>query len=187
MGKISFVLQRCKVKSFCKMADLKAVFAQFANAANEGEAASLDKKKVKRALKALEVSKDLNADDILDKMDANKDGTIDLEEWEKFMTPELKSAIQSKLGDSGLVKGFRPLVDIAKVFDQLDTDKSGDLSKEEIAHALNVLGLQDKFNIDDVLKTMDENSDGVVSIEEFKNGLPKEVLQAMSAALDAKG
>ena len=33
------------------MADLKAVFAQFANAANEGEAASLDKKKVKRALK----------------------------------------------------------------------------------------------------------------------------------------
>ena len=74
-----------------------------------------------------------------------------------------------------------------QVFDQLDTDKSGDLSKEEIAHALNVLGLQDKFNIDDVLKTMDENSDGVVSIEEFKNGLPKEVLQAMSAALDAKG
>ena len=48
-------------------------------------------------------------------MDANKDGTIDLEEWEKFMTPELKSAIQVKLDDSGLVKGFRPLVDIAKV------------------------------------------------------------------------
>merc|ERR1719323_134122 len=104
-------------------------------------------------------------------MDANKDGTIDLEEWEKFMTPELKAAIQAKLDDSGLVKGFKPLVDIAKVFDQLDTDKSGDLSKEEIAHALNVLGLQDKFNIDD----------------ELKNGLPKEVLQAMSAALDAKG
>ena len=130
---------------FETMADLKAVFAQFANSANEGEAACLDKKKVKRALKviilhviiatrsyikihieysctkrdnifqALGVSKDLNADDILDKMDANKDGTIDLEEWEKFMTPELKSAIQSKLDDSGLVKGFRPLVDIAKV------------------------------------------------------------------------
>ena len=48
-------------------------------------------------------------------MDANKDGTIDLEEWEKFMTPELKAAIQAKLDDSGLVKGFKPLVDIAKV------------------------------------------------------------------------
>ena len=61
------------------------------------------------------MSQDLNADDILDKMDANKDGTIDLEEWEKFMTPELKTAIQAKLDDSGLVKGFKPLVDIAKV------------------------------------------------------------------------
>ena len=35
------------------MADLKAVFAQFANSANEGEAACLDKKKVKRALKVI--------------------------------------------------------------------------------------------------------------------------------------
>merc|ERR1712141_974547 len=157
MGKISFVLQRCKETFISKMADLKAVFAQFANAANEGEAASLDKKKVKRALKALGVDASLNADQILDKMDANKDGTIDMEEWEKFMTEELKAAIQSKLDDSGLVSGFKPLVDIAKVFDQLDTDTSGDL-----------------------LKGMDENSDGVISIDEFRVGLPKEVLQAMS-------
>merc|ERR1711894_692522 len=169
MGRqISIVRQRCKVEIYTDtMADLKAVFSQFA-----GADGSLNAKSVKRALKALGVSKDLNADDILDKMDANKDGTIDLEEWDKHMVPELKAAIQAQLDDAGLVKGFRPLVDIAKVFDQLDTDKSGDLSKEEI---------------DDALKTMDENSDGVVSIEEFKNGLPKEVLQAMSAALDAKG
>ena len=57
----------------------------------------------------------LNADEILEKMDANKDGTIDMEEWEKFMTPELKAAIQGKLNDSGLVAGFKPLVDIARV------------------------------------------------------------------------
>ena len=57
----------------------------------------------------------LNADEILEKMDANKDGTIDMEEWEKFMTPELKAAIQAKLSDSGLVAGFKPLVDIARV------------------------------------------------------------------------
>ena len=36
------------------MADLKAVFAQFANSASEGEAACLDKKKVKRALKVID-------------------------------------------------------------------------------------------------------------------------------------
>merc|ERR1719266_1957051 len=87
-------------------------------------------------------------------MDADKDGNIDKEEWVKHMTPELKAAIEAKLSDSGLVAGFKPLVDIAKVFDQLDTD-----------------------NLDDLLKGMDENSDGVISIDEFRVGLPKEVLQ----------
>ena len=57
----------------------------------------------------------LNADEVLEKMDANKDGTIDAEEWDKFMTPELKAAIEGKLSDNGLVAGFKPLVDIARV------------------------------------------------------------------------
>merc|ERR1719270_3276032 len=92
-------------------------------------------------------------------MDANKDGTIDMEEWEKFMTEELKAAIQSKLDDSGLVSGFKPLVDIARVFDQLDT----------------------------LLNAMDTDANGSISIEEFKNGLPKEVLQTMSSKLNEKG
>merc|ERR1719340_538972 len=48
-------------------------------------------------------------------MDADKDGNIDKEEWVKHMTPELKAAIEAKLSDSGLVAGFKPLVDIAKV------------------------------------------------------------------------
>jgi len=170
-----------------KMADLKKVFQQFANTGVEGEAAVLDKKKVKRALKALGVDATLNADEILEKMDANKDGTIDMEEWEKFMTPELKAAIQAKLSDSGLVAGFKPLVDIARVFDQLDTDKSGDLSRDEIKHALEVLGLQAQFDLDTLLNAMDTDANGSISIEEFKNGLPKEVLQTMSSKLNEKG
>merc|ERR1711963_547030 len=146
-----------------KMADLKKVFQQFANTSVEGEAAVLDKKKVKRALKALGVDATLNADEVLEKMDANKDGTIDMEEWEKFMTPELKAAIQAKLSDSGLVAGFKPLVDIARVFDQLDTDKSGDLSRDEIKHALEVLGLQDQFDLDKLLEAMDTDANGSIS------------------------
>merc|ERR1719290_439398 len=93
-------------------------------------------------------------------MDANKDGTIDLEEWEKHMTPELRAAIEAKLGDSGLVAGFKPLVDIARVFDQLDTDKSGDLSRDEIKHALEVLGLKDAFDLDTLLNAMDTDARG---------------------------
>ena len=57
----------------------------------------------------------MKADDILAKMDADKDGCIDKEEWVKHMTPELKAAIEAKMSDSGLVAGFKPLVDIAKV------------------------------------------------------------------------
>merc|ERR1719510_798843 len=120
-------------------------------------------------------------------MDADKDGCIDKDEWVKHMTPELKSAIEAKLSDSGLVAGFKPLVDIAKVFDQLDTDKSGDLSRGEIKHALEVLGLQENYNLDDLLKGMDTDANGTISIEEFRQGLPKDVLQTMSAKLNEKG
>merc|ERR1712038_1936142 len=161
------------------MADLKKVFQQFANTAVEGEAAVMDKKKVKRALKALGVDASLNADAILEQMDA--------EEWDKFMPPDLRAAIEGKLSDNGLVAGFKPLVDIARVFDQLDTDKSGDLSRDEIKHALEVLGLQDQFDLDKLLEAMDTDANGSISIEEFKNGLPKEVLQTMSSKLNEKG
>lgn len=167
--------------------DLSKVFQQFANTASEGEAAVLDKKKIKRALKALGVSNELNADALLEKMDANNDGTIDLQEWEKYMTPELREAIKAKLNDQDKVDGFRPLVDMAKVFDQFDTDKSGDLSKKEITRAMACLGLKDKINVDELLKDMDTDENAVISIQEFKNNLPKNVLQAMSAKLSEAG
>ena len=54
-------------------------------------------------------------------MDANKDGTIDQAEWEQHMTPELRAAITDKLQDSGIVSGFKPLVDIARVSNILNS------------------------------------------------------------------
>jgi len=167
--------------------DLTKVFQQFANTATEGAKASLDKKKMKRALKALGVDKQLNADDILNKMDANNDGTIDLEEWDKYMTPELRAAIELKLTDTNRVAGFRPLVDMAKVFDQFDTDKSGDLSKSEIKNAIRCLGLEKEVNVDELLKEMDDDENCTISIDEFRKNLPKNILQAMSAKLNEAG
>jgi len=169
------------------MADLTKVFKQFAASAVEGEAAVLDKKKVIRALKALGVDKSLNADVVLDKMDANNDGTIDMQEWEQHMPAELRTAIEAKLTDKGTVAGFRPLVDMAKVFDQFDTDKSGDLSKEELKNAIACLGLTETVNVDELVKNMDTNADGEISIQEFKDNLPKNILQTMSAKLNEKG
>merc|ERR1712241_1598054 len=99
-------------------------------------------------------------------MDADKNGTIDQTEWEQHMTPELRAAIEAKLQDSGIVAGFKPLVDIARVFDQLDADQS---------------------DLDKLVAALDTDANGSISIEEFKAGIPKEVLQAMSSKLNEKG
>ena len=48
-------------------------------------------------------------------MDANGDGTIDLEEWTTCMTPELRRGIYKSLSNPDKLKGFQPLVDVAKV------------------------------------------------------------------------
>ena len=44
-------------------------------------------------------------------MDANGDGTIDLEEWTTCMTPDLKRAIYRSLANPDKLKGFQPLVE----------------------------------------------------------------------------
>merc|ERR1712193_197355 len=98
-------------------------------------------------------------------MDADKNGTIDQTEWEQHMTPELRAAIEAKLQDSGIVAGFKPLVDIALVF----------------------LGLADQFDLDKLVAALDTDANGSISIEEFKAGIPKEVLQAMISKLNEKG
>lgn len=158
------------------------VFKQFTG----GETDVLDKVKLQRALKALDISDKVNPDEVLEAMDLDKDGTIDLHEWQTAMTPELRCAILAKLDDADKAEGFKPLVDMAKVFDDMDTDKSGDLSKDEIKAGLACLGIKG-LNYDELFRSMDTNEDGTISISEFKYGLPKEIKKALGDKLTAKG
>ena len=64
---------------------------------------------------ALGISEEFNTEGVLNSMDANGDGTIDLEEWTTCMTPDLKRAIYRSLANPDKLKGFQPLVDVAKV------------------------------------------------------------------------
>ena len=77
-----------------------------------------------------------------------------------------------------------------KLFDQFDTDKSGDLSKEEIKKAMFCLGLK-AWDLDNLFDTMDTNADGKVSLEEFKAHLNspsnKFIFQAMCQKLNNEG
>merc|ERR1711992_132141 len=106
-------------------------------------------------------------------MDADKNGTIDQTEWEQHMTPELRAAIEAKLQDSGIVAGFKPLVDIARVFDQLDADKSGDLDRNEIKNALVCLGLADQFDLDKLVAALDTDANGVFPSRNLKLEYPR--------------
>ena len=54
-------------------------------------------------------------EDVIQTMDANGDGTIDLEEWTTCMTKELRMAIYKSLNNKDKLDGFKPLVDVAKV------------------------------------------------------------------------
>merc|ERR1719412_1516802 len=128
----------------------------FSNAEQEGEDAVMDRKKITRALKALGISEEIKMEDVIQTMDANGDGTIDLEEWTTCMTKELRIAIYKSLSNKDKLDGFKPLVDVAKVFDQMDTDNSGALSKEEIKNACNCLGLK-AWDIDEFFVGSDVN------------------------------
>lgn len=164
--------------------DFTDVFKQFAG--TDDPEATLGRDKIERALKALEIGAEISVQDILDTMDADKSGDIDLHEWTTCMTKDLKRAIERKLNNKDKVEGFRPLVDMAKVFDQIDADKSGTLSKKEIKQAMACLGLKG-WDWEQMFEAMDQNADGEISIEEFKDCVPTQVLMAMNTKLGDMG
>merc|ERR1712140_110435 len=166
--------------------DMTALFYKLANASQEGEDAVMDRKKITRALKALGITEEFKTEDVLNSMDANGDGTFDLEEWTTCMTPDLKRAIYRSLANPDKLNGFKPLVDVAKVFDQFDTDNSGSLSKEEIINAMNCLGLK-AWDVNEFFNGLDEDKNGEISLSEFKDNLPSYVFKAMSQKLNKDG
>ena len=128
------------------------------------------------------------------KLDSNKDGMISLEEWQTSMPSTLAMTIEVQLNDDDVLEGFRPLVDVAKIFNQIDTDKSGDLTIAEIKRALACLKIHKSDNIggsgltmDDFFKHLDVNHDGVISLEEWKSGLTHEMTNLLSKHLDERG
>lgn len=168
--------------------DLKDVFYMFANADQEGVEATMDRKKITRALKALGIGDEMKAEDVLQSMDADGNGVIDLEEWTTCMTKDLKRAIYAKMNNKQTLAGFKPLVDVARVFDQFDTDHSGALSKEEIKAAMVCL-LGNAWDLDQLFESMDVDSNGEVSLEEFKDHLKqnKFVFAAMAKKMNDQG
>lgn len=75
---------------------------------------------------------------------------------------------------------------LRKLFDQLDTDKSGYLSLKELTHGLKVCGIRD-VEYDTIFRSLDANDDQKVSFEEFDSGLEPGLREWIEARLNKDG
>lgn len=174
--------------SHVQVVDMLKVFRQF----DTDDSGLLNRAELTRAMAALGLkAKGFDPAVIMDKMDSNRDGMIDLMEWKNSMPPELYTAIVEKLGQDGVVQGF---VDdgrnrrFTKVFNQFDTDGSGTISAKELKRAMKALGLKaDKQAVSDMLGALDSNGDGQISVQEWALELPEELKVAIESKLTDAG
>jgi len=92
------------VEGFRPLVNLTLVFNQF----DTDDSGALSKMELKRACKALGMTEqtDVVVEDLIDKMDTDKNGEIDLKEWTDNLPKEFKQLMASKLDEKGLIKGF---------------------------------------------------------------------------------
>lgn len=166
--------------------DMVGLFNMFAQEKKPGEDPTMSRKEITVAFKALSIPDTIDTEKVFNEMDADNSGDIDLNEWTTCMTKELRIAIYKSLSNPDKSKGFKPLVNVAKVFDQMDVDNSGALSKEEIKNACSCLGLK-AWDIDEFFVGLEVNADGEIELAEFKSNLPKFVFDAMAAKLSKDG
>merc|ERR1711933_671686 len=94
--------------------DMVGLFYKLANAEQEGKDATLDRKKITMALKALGISEEFKAEEVLASIDADNSGSLSKE--------EIKNAMNC-LG----LKAW----DVNEFFNGLDEDKNGEISLAE--------------------------------------------------------
>ena len=77
---------------------------------------------------------------------------------------------------------------LCQIFDQIDTDKSGTLSVDEIKAAMVCL-LGNAWDLDTLFDAMDVDKNGEVSLEEFKSFLQRDkyVFAAMTKKMNDQG
>ena len=85
------------------------------------------------------------------------------------LTPEMRENVKKKVLDES---NFGPIVD--NLFNQTDTDKSGEIDSKELGKLLaelgEILGIPPptENDIDSELKRLDVNKDGKISKKEFR-------------------
>ena len=133
-------------------------------------------------------------------MDTDGNGTIDLEEWEQNLRPDLRAMVQEKLRTGWK---FDPALwadsqarhshwSLAKVFSKFDTSNDGYLTMMELMRAFKAIGLPkregEKLEMDrKMFQMLDVDGSGMVSLDEFEEHLPDDVSAKIIEKLEAGG
>jgi Ca2+-binding EF-hand superfamily protein len=129
---------------------------------------------------------------ILKAIDTNGDGGIDEAENDAFMT-KMESQGSGRMQPSGSRPQGPPpggqsgsaSENNAKIFDELDTNKDGKVSLQELMAAAG--DDSDDSSIQDLLKSIDTDSDGSISNDEFDTFMTKleEEMQAFTQSIQS--
>ncbi|XP_060210069.1 calmodulin-like protein 3 [Lycium barbarum] len=147
--------------------ELKSIFATF-DKNNDGY---ITKQELKLSLKNIGIlMEDKDIVDMVEKVDSNKDGLIDLDEFYELCHTFLgiKEVNEGEMNPEEVAKREK---DLKEAFDVFDHDKDGLISEEELSKILSSLGMKEGMKLDyckEMIKKVDVDGDGMVNFEEFK-------------------
>ncbi|MCD7470715.1 hypothetical protein HAX54_010740 [Datura stramonium] len=158
-----------KVKSFnnYNKVELKGIFATF-DKNNDGY---ITKQELKLSLKNIGIfMEDTDIVEMVEKVDSNKDGLIDLDEFYELCHTFLgiEEVNEGEMNQEEVASREKDLKD---AFDVFDHDKDGLISEEELSKILSSLGLKEGGKLDhckEMIKKVDVDGDGMVNFDEFK-------------------
>lgn len=147
--------------------ELRGIFATF-DKNNDGY---ITKQELKLSLRNIGIfMEDKDIVDMVEKVDSNKDGLIDLDEFYELC--------HTFLGIEGVEEGEMNQEEVAnrekdlkEAFDVFDHDKDGLISEEELSMILSSLGMKEGKKLDhckEMIKKVDVDGDGMVNFDEFK-------------------
>lgn len=106
-------------------------------------------------------------EEMVDNLDSNRDGLIDLDEFQKLF--ELVEGKEREKSEEE--KGVNDEGDLKEAFDVFDGDKDGLITVEELGLVLSSLGLKEGKRMEDckeMIRKVDIDGDGMVNFDEFK-------------------
>lgn len=111
------------------------------------------KKGIEKYAKGGDTKMVTNIEELMKSIDTDGSGNIDYTEF-------LAAVMDEKLSNNNKM--------IEGVFKNIDTDSSGSISIEELCKVLGEEGNIDVDQVKELMNEIDENGDGVISLDEFK-------------------